>query len=261
MKLEDGFLDLKLNEAIVAFRNEYKSEYALIFEIKSFLDEAQEFFLGKTVSKQDMFLSASILELNKLFQSAVLLFERGLPESSNIVIRSILELSFRIVELIRNDDFLKEMILDINSETLSTLKNIKKYELFDLVPQSDFHKLLNDCQQVESKKGKTDIRASILAKRNGLEKEYIIYRTYCDYTHQSVKVIDENVKIKPDGVKLNGDLRLDDFSESIAMLASITMVPFSKLVEHSLIDKNLKCRFDLLQEVYVKTFKNNVVVT
>ena len=75
--LQDGFLDLKLNAIITAFRREHNAEYAVVFKVVSFLDEAQDCFVGKKVSKQDMFLSASIMELNKLFQSAVLLFERG----------------------------------------------------------------------------------------------------------------------------------------------------------------------------------------
>ena len=75
--LQDGFLDLKLNTIITAFRQEHNAEYAVVFKVKSFLDEAQDCFVGKKVSKQDMFLSASIMELNKLFQSAVVLLREG----------------------------------------------------------------------------------------------------------------------------------------------------------------------------------------
>lgn len=255
MELENGFLDLKINESISIFREEYKSEYLLILKIKSFLEEVQNCFADKTVSNQDMYLFASIVELGKLFQSAVLLFERGLPESANIIVRSILELNFEIIESIRNADFLKEMILNVNSETLVTLKKIKKKELYDLIPQKHLDDLLNKCQQSRSKSEMPDVKASKLAERNGLEKEYILYRMCCDYTHQSIKVIDEIVEVMPGGVHLNGDLRLDDFAKSIAMLGSITMISFPKIVQHSLIDENLKHQLGVLQDDFANVFK------
>ena len=254
LKLEDGFLDLKLNVAIPVFREEHKSDYLVVLKVKSFLDELQNCFVDKTVSEQDKFLAASIVELNKLFQSAVLLYERGLPESANIVVRSILELSFKIIESVNNKDFLKEMIFDVNSNAIKTLNDIKNNEFYDIVPKDRLNKLLSDCQHLESQNGKINIRAYNLAQRNKMLREYILYRIYCDYPHQSLKVIDEIVDYTPDGVNLNGDLRLEDFSQSIAMLISITMISFPKILEHSLIDGKLKVQFDLLQKEFEKTY-------
>ena len=57
LKLEDGFLDLKLNETIPVFREEHKAEYLVVFKVKSFLDELQNCSVGKTVSEQDKFLA------------------------------------------------------------------------------------------------------------------------------------------------------------------------------------------------------------
>ena len=252
--LQDGFLDLKLNEIITTFRQKYSAEYSVVFKIKSFLDEAQDCFIGKTVSKQDMFLSASIMELNKLFQSAVLLFERGLPSSANIIVRSILELSFKIIELIKNENFLQEMIMDANLKTLKTLNDIKNNKLYDVVPPDLVEQLLEDCQQKKSQNSNVNIGASNLADRNGLKKEYILYRTYCDYTHQSLSAIYENIDITPQGVTLDGDLRLTNFSESLALLISITMISFPYITQHSLIDEKIKDQSVLLWEEFVEVF-------
>ena len=255
MKLKNGFLDLQLNEAMVTFRREHQPEYLVIFKIMSFLDELQNMFTEKTVSKQDIFLCASILELNKLFQSAVLLYERGLPEAAKIVTRSILELSFKIIELIRNENFLQEMKLAISCESLNTLIKMQKTELYDLIDKNQYNELVHDFQQIKSQNSKVDIKAVTLAQRNGLEKEYILYRMYCGYTHLSGQVVNEIIEYNPDGAILNGDLKLDDFSESIAMLASITMISFPKIVKHSLVDKNMEYQLELLQEDFLKAFK------
>ena len=127
--------------------------------------------------------------------------------------------------------------------------------MYDIIDQNYLEQLLNSCNELNSKNNRSDIRVSQLAKRNGMEKEYILYRTYCDYTHQSAKVIDEIVEIKPNGVNLNGGLRLDDFSESIAMLASITMISFQDIVRHPLIREKMESQFYLLQNEFVKAFQ------
>ena len=87
-----------------------------------------------------------------------------------------------------------------------------------------------------------------------MPREYILYREYCNYPHQSLEVIDEIIDYTPDGVNLNGDLRLEDFSKSIAMLISITMISFPKILEHSLIDGILRQQFDLLQKDFEDSY-------
>ena len=253
--LQDGFLDLKLNTIITAFRQEHNAEYAVVFKVKSFLDEAQDCFVGKKVSKQDMFLSASIVELNKLFQSAVVLFERGLPSSANIIVRSILELSFKIIELIKNENFLQEMIMDSNLKTLKTLNDIKNNKLYNVVPSDLVEELLEDCRRKKTQSCNVNIGASALADRNGLKKEYILYRTYCDYTHQSLSAINEIIDITSQGVTLDGDIKLTNFSESLALLISITMISFPYFAQHSLIDEKIKDQFVLLRENFGEVFE------
>ena len=254
MKLEDGFLDLKLNDTISAFRTEHRTEYLVVFKVESFLYELQSCFVGKTVSEQDKFLVAYIVELNKLFQSAVLLYERGLPESANIVVRSILELSFKIIELIRNENFLQELKMDINTNVSKMLRDIRENEFYDMVPKDLLDELLSNYQRRKSQNGNVNIGVKELCKRNQMPREYILYRKYCNYPHQSLEVIDEIIDYTPDGVNMNGDLRLEDFSKSIEMLISITMISFPKILEHSLIDGILRQQFDLLQKDFEDSY-------
>ena len=110
IKLTDGFIDLMINENLIKFRNKYKNEYALIRETKNLLECMQHKFIDQDVPINEMYIATALVELNKLFQSAILLFERGLLESGNIIIRSCLELSFKIVELIKNKSFFDDMI-------------------------------------------------------------------------------------------------------------------------------------------------------
>ena len=71
-------------------------------------------------------------------------------------------------------------------------------------------------------------------------------------THQSLIEIDEIIDYTSDGVNLNGNLRLDDFSRSISILVSITIISFKNLLEHSLVDEKMKYQLDLLQKEFIE---------
>ncbi len=139
--LEDGYLDLKLNQCISNFRNRYKDEYICIKEFNIFLYEVQCEIGKKGVSQQNAFIVASLTELQKIFCSCILLCERGLPESANILVRTILELSFKIIEVVRNKEFVEDLLLAESFEKLVIVNEIEKSRLFDLVPPQKLNEL------------------------------------------------------------------------------------------------------------------------
>lgn len=254
IKLTDGFIDLRINENLLGFRNAHLKEYAIIRETKDLLDSTQREFINQEVSKSEMYLVTAIIELNKLFQSAIVLFERGLPESGNIIIRSCLELSFKIVELIKNENFIDDMVKELNSETIDTLKIIKKKELYDIVPKSDVKRMLSTYNIAESK---VKISPYKLAEKNNLMREYILYRLYCNDSHQSIATLSEIQMFEDDGVRLNGNLRLDKFSESVYMLISIIMIPFPTLINKVFTENKVKEQYEKLKENFQNVFEKD----
>lgn len=78
-------------------------------------------------TRQDLYVLSSLTELNELFQSVVLLLERGLKDSAYIIIRSILELIFRIIEVIRNEKFIDTLSLKQQYDKYKKTPNIIKY--------------------------------------------------------------------------------------------------------------------------------------
>lgn len=254
IKLTDGFMDLILNENLLGFRNEHQKEYAIIRETKDLLASMQHEFINQDVSKSEMYLVTAIIELNKLFQSAVILFERGLLESGNIIIRSCLELSFKIVELIKNKNFVDDMIKELNHETITTLKIIKSNKLYDIVPKSEVKRMLSIHNTAEAK---PEISPFKLAKKNDLMREYILYRLYCNDSHQSIASLSEIQIFEDNGVRLNGNLRLDKFSESVYMLISIIMISFPTLIDEVFTDDKLKKQYERLKENFQNVFEKD----
>ena len=252
IKLTDGFIDLKINENLLGFRNVHQKEYAIIRETKTLLDSMQREFINQDASKSEMYLVTAIIELNKLFQSAVVLFERGLLESGNIIIRSCLELSFKIVEIIKNKNFVDDMIKELNHETITTLNIIKSNKLYDIVPKLEVKRMLSIYNTAGAK---PKISPFKLAKKNDLMREYILYRLYCNDSHQSIATLSEIQIFEDNGVRLNGNLRLDKFSESVYMLISIIMIPFPTLIDEVSTDDKVKEQYEKLKENFQNVFE------
>ena len=252
INLIDGFIDLKINEQLPQFRNKYSEEYELIREVIRLFDKIQHRFVGKTVTENELYIATAIIALNKLFQSAVVLFERGLLESGNAIIRVCLESSFKIVELVNNKNFVDDMKRELASETRSTLNIIKTKGLFHIVPQEELDVLLN---KVEYAGPKFKINASQLAEKNGLLDAYILYRLYCNENHQSIAALREIQTFQDDQVHLNGNLRLEEFSKAIYMLISVAIIPFPALIDMLSDYVELKEQYEAFVEKYQHTFE------
>lgn len=246
-KLAHGFLDLKINECIPKWREEHQAEYKIIFDLMQFLYSIEDNFIGKDATQQDVFLMSSILELNRLFQSAVLLFERGIPASANIIIRTILELSLNIVETIKNEEYIQEILFNELKEMRSTVNIAKEFNRLDLIPPERIQEIQETYESFGERKSKKK-NVKDLAIKNGFEVEYLLYRTYCGNTHMSASVLAKNFKVSSLGVVYDGNIQLSDFKNDLCRLIGITMISIPILVNDYIMDDNLSKQYDLIYE-------------
>lgn len=254
-EFKDGFIDLQMNNYIVRFREKYVNEYDVVKELyeifKCILDE-----LGKKGElQQNVYIMASITQLYKLYQSAIILLERGLRESANVLIRTILELSFKVIEVIRDKAFVDKFWLEQEYENWTTLKHIKENKLFHLVPEEQVNEHIEHYLQKTNGKN-TKRTVTDMAKNNGLLEAYIIYRIQCKYTHQSTSVIEGIIKRDGDRCYIDGNLQLNDFKESVAFLISIVIIPLPILFDEYLDNKELIEVYEMFCKKYEKVFDN-----
>lgn len=254
--LEDGYLDLKINQYINNFRIQYENEFLCIKKFNNFLYKIQSEIGKKVASQQNTFIMASLIEIQKIFCSAILLFERGLPESANILIRSILELSFKMIEVIRNEDFVEDLLLKDFYEGLAILNDIEKSEMFDMVPQQDIIKLKEKYNKEINGRSKPKTKVNYLVEKNNLQKEYILYRLQCEHSHQSAKVIGDIIKITDKGIYIDGDLRLEEFKTSIAWILSIITIAIEVILKEYLDNYIFQKEFDTILIYFEKNFKD-----
>ena len=254
--LPNEFLDFKINECLPKFREEHKEEYKVIFDLIKLFNDIKDMFVGKNASEQDIFLLSSIIELNKLFQSAVLLFERGIPSSANIIIRSILELSLNIVETIKNKEHIQEIIFDEIDKTRRTVNIAKEFNRLDLIPPEKIQEIQETYDLLAKNNSKKKKSVKDLAQKNGFEVEYLLYRTYCGNTHLSVSALAQNFNISSCGIDFNAGIRLDDFKYDLRRLISIAIIPVPSLITDYFNDDNLIKKYDLICDNFQKVFDN-----
>lgn len=252
--LEDMYLDLKINDKIPSFRNQYKKEYEVIFQVNKLYYKIMELLSKGGTNQKNMYITASVAQLHKLYQSCILLFERGLKDSAYILIRTIIELSIKIAEVLKNDNFIDEMLLDELYETKNILINIKENKLFDIVPKEKLNEYIEvNANEINGRKRKR-ISTYNLAKNNNMEKEYLLYRFHCDYTHQSTFTISKIIKRTPKGYLLDINMQLKDFKHSIAWLLSISFIAYDLLFNKYLNNVELKNEYNQIVQTCMKIF-------
>ena len=231
-KFKDGFLDLRINNYIEGFRNKYKNEYNCLKEIDTFFYRIQKELTKKVVTQENTFIMASLSQIQKLYDSCILLFERGLVESANTLIRPILDLSFKIIEVIKNKEFVEDLLLEEQYELLALLNDIEEHKIFHMIPKDQVEKYNEIVKYNINNREKPKTKTNYLVNKNGLHKEYVLYRLQCDYVYQSTAVMMENIKITSNGICfIDGDLQLNDFKTSIAWLLSITTISIKAILE------------------------------
>ena len=252
---KDEFIDLIVNDCVKDFRKKYSKEYESIAGfIKIF--RMCEHELEKTrTSKQDLYLLSSLTQLNELFQSAVILLERGLKDSAYIILRSILELNFKIIEVARNEEFIDILSLKQQYENRKCLNDIKENKLFDIIPEKEVLDYIEKCNQ--GIKGEKEPKFTVreLAEKTGFNKAYVLYRLQCDYTHQTNFIIENKIKITENDFVIDGNFKLDDFKMSIAWLISITSIIFPIILDEYIKNKELKIKF----KNFMKQFEINFI--
>lgn len=141
------------------------------------------------------------------YQGVVLLAERGLPSEAQVVLRTLLEVTFRIVAIAKNEDVGRAYVLE---DQLHRRKFINKYKLLDEELRTEVSEaVLNDLkaaidQKINDQEIK-ELKIQWFAKRAGLESFY----------NSAYAVLSESVHVN--SRSLQSALSLDDDDNLVAL--------------------------------------------
>ena len=251
-KSGSGFLSTEINDCIPIFRKRFASEYELIDQINEFYYDLQNCFVGQEATLEIVYYLTALTELHKLYQSVVLLLERGLESSANIVMRSAIELSLKLLEAIRNPDQIEAFIAHDEETHLKISQEFQKNSGIEIeVPIS------NGKVSSEHKKYKR-LTTRELAERNECSLLYTIYRLLCDDTHQSPYVLGQHIEKTENGVLVDAGFQLEKFRQALALLISIVINPIPKIFCIIPYVDDLGKQYKLIENSYMNIFRDLV---
>ena len=251
-KSGSGFLSTEINDCIPIFRKRFASEYELIDQINEFYYDLQNCFVGHEATLEIVYYLTALTELHKLYQSVILLLERGLDSSANIVMRSTIELTLKLLEAIRNPDQIDAFIAHDEETHLKILKEFQKNSGIEIdAPIS------NDKVSSEHKKHK-HLTTRELAEQNECGPLYTIYRLLCDDTHQSPYVLGQHIEKTENGVLVDAGFQLEKFRQTLALLISIVINPIPKIFCIIPCGDGLGKQYKLIENTYMNLFRDLV---
>lgn len=247
-KSGSGFLSTEINDCIPIFRKHFASEYELINQINEFYYDLQNCFIGHEATLEIVYYLTALTELHKLYQSVILLLERGLDSSANIVMRSAIELSLKLLEAIRNPDQINAFIAHDEESHLKISKEFQKNSGTETDVSISGGKVSSKCKSYKH------LTTRELAERNECGPLYTIYRLLCDDTHQSPYVLGQYIEKTENGVLVDAGFQLENFRKSVALLISIVINPVPKILCIIPCDDSLGKQYKLIENSYMKIF-------
>lgn len=254
---KDEFIDLKVYDYIKNFRKNNAIIYKLLYELIDILRECETQIEKLGTEKNNVYLLAMFMQLNKFFQSSILMFEHGLKDVGESLIRTCLELSIKIIELIKNQDFIEDYELESYFEMRNTTKIMLDKQIYDLVSKETLEKCLEFCNRKIGGKKRPNVKINNLIEKNGLYREYVLYRLHCNYTHQSIDQMNNIISSNKFKVTINGNFQLDKFNDSIAMLISVIMIVLPVLIEDYIKNEELKDIYNVFNKKIENIFLSN----
>lgn len=134
---KDNFLDTNIKKFVKQVRKKYSLIFKAIFSFNNLSKDIEKHFVKENVKDVDIYVFTIFNKIHNIFQSAVLLTERGLCNDALILLRTMYESIFKMKYAIKEE---KNLDIIINDELLKQkgiLKKIKKYKLFEYMEEED----------------------------------------------------------------------------------------------------------------------------
>lgn len=254
--LSDGFLDNNMYDHVNNFRIQYKSEYEIILEFNRYMFKLIDKLLYKGSSQQNLFIIASIVEMHKFYQSSVILLERGLPECANSLIRTMLDLLIKIIEVVRNKGSVDTLLLNADYESLNIIDYLYNNKTFGMISEKHLIEMINNKKAQINGKKNPRLKTKELAEKNKVMDMYMLFRLESDYTHLSTDVIGRIIKTNDKGYYIDENLILDNFKMDVALSISIICKMIEYIINEYEEDLELKNLYKELSSKFEKQFKN-----
>ena len=233
--LANGFLDDKMHNKINAVKKEYNEEIDLLSDFNKLAYKIIAQYHKIEPVNENLYLLPAFIEINKLYQAAVIMLEYGFVNCFESTMRNMFELSFQMIYVINDSNNMKNLEKFTYSEVIKKMKYIKDNKLYDIVPEESVEEICVNAQKLKDElKGsgaKNPPNIKDMCNNLGLQKEYAYYQYLSDYTHNDYSIIFGSNKFQEDGVYLDTNGDYSNFRNNSLRLISVLDMTLTKMID------------------------------
>lgn len=250
------FLDPSIERYVAQVRATHAISLDFAYRLNQFGNRAL-FAVGVSPhDAKELLLSTLLRRILTSFQASIIICERGLPLEAQVLLRTVLEVTFKIVA-IANDEEVAQLFI---GEGL--INKRKKYEKLRKLNSTDFQGELDEMSEahkVLAEKIKTEgireLTTFEFAKRAGLENFYhSAYSVLSDAVHSSVNTLDGTLDLDAQGdlVGLKYGFSDDDLNDHVFTACEALMISLKAAL--SVIGPDLVEEVQELQNDFAKAY-------
>ncbi|SNB44929.1 DUF5677 domain-containing protein [Geobacter sp. DSM 9736] len=198
-----GFLSEEIKEWIQKHRKENEKWFSLSERCSKL---GQEVLLSIKVNNNDLQKILVSLWFNRLlshFQAIVLLMERGMLYEAQILLRTLVEVSFSLVSVAENPDIAQDFLKDDKVQQLKALNTYmnlpKNLRVQDEQQEAGIRKLIDDLKCEICKNKYKELKTEFIAQKAKMSDYYnTIYASLCSTVHSRIRDLESHLLLNQD---------------------------------------------------------------
>lgn len=241
---KDGFLGENMKSLIEENKQKNKIEYITLYELNRFLYKIVYALDGIELTDENKYIAASFVNVHKLYQAAIILLEYGFDTRFESLLRSIIDLTVKMLFVLKDKKNYKRILLKEYKEQIKLLKDIDDIKMYTLVSKEKLERLKSEFECIANELIQQGIKncpdTKTLCGDIGIKELYVCYEYLCGYTHDGLGSVFQHTKNE------NGEFYIDigpkwgDINNDSARLISLVSVIIPEIVE--------EYKFDLMDE-------------
>ncbi len=212
-----GFLGSFVDEWFTKNEIIENSFYKFSLELNSYAHPLQYTLIIHNEDPQELLVAALFIRSLSIYQGSIILIQKGMIAESKILLRSLLEVLFKITAIAKDKNFMEDFIHQDQINRKKNINRIKKlstdikikYSNIDF--ESKYAEIINIIDENNIKQHSTEWYAE---KAGLLDEYYTAYNIFSGTTHASVRDLESYFNIKNDKiVSFNIEPNIKDIDE------------------------------------------------
>lgn len=235
-----------------------QEEYNLLLDLNKLINNIVNQFNSQKLQGKAKYVFPAFIEIKNLYQSAIIILEHKFLYSFNIILRSMMELSFNILYVFKDENNMYRLEKKAYYDFKSKFNYIEKNHLYNILNKDQVNfgmqSMEANIKKLENEKIKQAPPIANICEDLDLKYEYAWYSLLSNYTHESFDTIFNlnNFDLKSNLVRIGiNTINLED--EAIKLIGTAFFTIEKIINEYA---PCLKKEYDIFNNQYNEVKKN-----